>query len=226
MSAILDKQFLLQLDAAVQLSKNIRANSKYDDLSDMDDDPRATQAIAANRAAVYRVSGENSPYSKQVREIVEGPDRPALQAVKVGGVTEALRGDLQAGFLRTLEELIRGDLFGDFLEMSEHLLDSGYKDAAAVIAGSALESHLRQLCKKHAISVEVPTSSGPRPKKADQMNGELANASAHSKLDQKSVTSWLDLRNKAAHGKYAEFTKEQVGLLIAGVRDYISRNPA
>ena len=58
------------------------------------------------------------------------------------------------------------------------------------------------------------------------MNAELAGANVYSKLDQKNVTAWLDLRNKAAHGKYGEYTKEQVALLIQSVRDFITRNPA
>ena len=40
----------------------------------------------------------------------------------------------------------------------------------------------------------------------------------YSGLDQKSVTRWLDLRNKASHGKHSEYTKEQVALTLQGVR--------
>ena len=38
--------------------------------------------------------------------------------------------------------------------------------------------------------------------------------------------AWNDTRNKAAHGKYSEYTKDQVALLIQSVRDFITRNPA
>jgi len=64
------------------------------------------------------------------------------------------------------------------------------------------------------------------PKRADALNSELASATVYSKLDQKSVTAWLDPRNKAAHGKYTEYTTEQVALTLQGVRDFTSRNPA
>ncbi|MGA2715977.1 MAG: hypothetical protein ABSG41_22980, partial [Bryobacteraceae bacterium] len=62
--------------------------------------------------------------------------------------------------------------------------------------------------------------------KADLLNSELTAASVYSKLDQKSVTAWLDLRNKAAHGQYSEYAKEQVLLMIQSVRNFISRLPA
>jgi hypothetical protein len=55
------------------------------------------------------------------------------------------------------------------------------------------------------------------------MNADLTAVGAYTKLDQKNVTAWLDLRNKAAHGKYAEYQAAQVALMIAGIRDFITR---
>jgi hypothetical protein len=106
--------------------------------------------------------------------------------------------------------------------MAAHLLSEGYKDAAAVIAGSSLEVHLRNLAAKHSLSVEL----NGKPKKADLINTELASASAYSKLDQKNVTAWLDLRNKAAHGHYQDYSKTQVELLVSQIRDFMLRVPA
>ena len=58
------------------------------------------------------------------------------------------------------------------------------------------------------------------------MNSELSNAEVYSKLEQKNITAWLDLRNKAAHGKFDEYTKEQVSIVLFGIRDFVSRVPA
>jgi hypothetical protein len=121
--------------------------------------------------------------------------------------------------------LARGEVFDDFLDMARHLLDEGYKDAAAVITGSTLEGHLHQLCIKNGISTEQDSPKGPRPKTASKLNEELGK-DCYSKFDQKSVTAWLDLRNNAAHGNYDEYSENQVDLLIEGVRDFIARNPA
>jgi hypothetical protein len=107
--------------------------------------------------------------------------------------------------------------------MADYLLQQGYKDPAAVVAGSVLEEHLRQLCQKNGIAI---VQGGAVPKKADTLNSDLAGAGIYSKLDQKSVTAWLDLRNKAAHGKYSEYTQDQVALTLLGVRDFASRHPA
>ena len=140
------------------------------------------------------------------------------------GVVKSLKQDLADGYLVSAEELVHAAMFADFLAMAQHLLDQSYKDAAAVIAGGTLEGHLRQLCAKFNVDTEVGTP--PRPKKAEHMNADLAKAGAYTKLDQKSVTAWLDLRNDAAHKHYEKYSKEQVVLFVAWLRDFITRNPA
>lgn len=40
-------------------------------------------------------------------------------------------------------------------------------------------------------------------------------------LEQKNITAWLDLRNKAAHCKYDEYSIEQVNLMYQGVLNFI-----
>ena len=108
--------------------------------------------------------------------------------------------------------------------MAEHLLIEKYKDASAVMIGSVLEEHLRQLCDKNNIQVIEVKNGKSIPKKADLLNAELTGNSIYSKLDQKSITSWLDLRNKAAHGKYSEYNIQQVELMLQGVTEFITRN--
>src|SRR5262249_46662449 len=138
----------------------------------------------------------------------------------------AVRDELTGGWLQTTKSLVSAEIFADFLDMAEYLLSEGYKDPAAVMIGSVLEEHLRQLCSANHIDIEVITPNRVTPKKADALNADLAKASVYSKLDQKSITAWLDLRNKAAHGKYSEYTTEQVRLMSQGVTEFIARvNP-
>ncbi len=88
----------------------------------------------------------------------------------LAGILYALRADYDDGLLIDLTELVHADLFDDFLDRAAHLLESGYKDPAAVLAGSVLEEHLRKLADKFG----VPTikQSGD-PEKADTLNANL-----------------------------------------------------
>lgn len=137
------------------------------------------------------------------------------------GILKAIKDEIDGGWLVSLKGLISADIFLNFLEMSEHLLSEGYKDPAAVMIGSVLEEHLRNLCINQNIDIiDINTS---KPKKADTMNTDLVKASVYNKLDQKNVTAWLDLRNKAAHGKYGEYNKQQVEQMLGSVSEFIAR---
>jgi len=200
---------------------------QYDDYSDVIDNVVRQTMLTRIRAAVTRISGEDSPYSKQLEPILKRQDVYEFERIEMSmGIITALQMDLKAGYLSTFTELIHGEIFADFLEMADYLCREGYKDAAAVIAGGTIESHLRQLCIKNGIEVEIQTQKGIEPKKADLMNSELSKNSIYSKLDQKNVIAWLDFRNKAAHARYSEYSKDQVELFIAGIRDFITRIPA
>lgn len=94
------------------------------------------------------------------------------QAIRIAGIVRQLKQDIGDGYLSSTRELLHAETFADFLEMADHLLSEGYKDAAAVIAGSSLEVHLRNLAAKHNLTVEI----NGKAKKADQVNSDLASA--------------------------------------------------
>lgn len=145
---------------------------------------------------------------------------------RLAGILKALRSDYAIGYLQTVQELIHADLFSDFLEMADYFLKQGFKGPAAVMAGSILEEHLRKLCHKNNLPIEDTTSNGVQPKRADKLNSDLAGRDIYPALDQKNVTAWLALRNKAAHGKYGDYQIEQVRLMVQGIRDFLARLPA
>lgn len=216
--------FEKQLDGIVEEYEEAKTKSQYDDCSDVlkEQDVKALQSRCL--AAIDRVVGRSSSYYDSADRILsESKNNAWGHLAGLVGVVQSLLFDLRNGYMRTLGELIHSDVFGDFLEMADHLTDLGYKDAGAVIAGSTLEAHLRKLAAK--LGVSVATSAG-KPIKADRLNSEIVDAGGYSKLDQKNVTAWLGLRNDAAHGNYGAYDKSQVKLLVAGIRDFITRNSA
>jgi hypothetical protein len=188
--------------------------------------PENVQEIATlSCAAIRRLAPPGSAYLDQMESVLTNTlesisrNRDEEVEFRLRGILSALRGDYDAGRLQSFEELIHADLFSDFLEMAEYFLHEGYKDAAAVIAGGVLEEHLRKLCGKNGVTIAA------KPK-LDTMNSDLAKAGAYNKNDQKQVTAWAGLRNDAAHGNYSNYTDGEVKLMVAGIRDFITRNPA
>jgi len=222
-----EKLFIEQIEEILEIYNN-NQDLQTGGVKSLKTDELVINLITRISALVKRITGTNSEYYKQIDKIsFKSKFRYAIRRLtQLIGVLKALYQDLKAGYLKTFSELIHADIFSEYIEIAEYLLEEGYKDPAAVITGSTLEEHLRKLCIKNGINIEIMSSGKLRPKKADAINSELAKQKVYSKLEQKSVTAWLDLRNKAAHGKYSEYNENQVKQLIIGVRDFIVRNPA
>ncbi|MFF4300483.1 hypothetical protein [Streptomyces sp. NPDC001601] len=173
-------------------------------------------------AAIDRIAAPGSTYVKQL-DLYRNIKTPRNKIYAVYTIATGLRDDLKAGWVTSFIELVHADTYSDYLDMAVDLLDAGYKDPAAVITGTSLEVHVRALCVKHGVDTE--TAPG-KPKKADTMNADLKKEGIYDGLQQKQITAWMDLRNKAAHGDYGDYDKSQVRLFIDGVRAFMLKHPA
>ena len=201
------EEIIQQIDRALNVYEEHRTRSEYDGLSDLHKGiPAEVTAIVFG--TIDRIAPPGRVY------------RNANTLIDMVGVLRALRREYDEGYLTTVKGLVRAEVFADFLGMAEHLLEQGYKDPAAVLVGGVLEEHLRSLCADRSI----PTETSGRSKKAAAMNADLFRVSAYNKLDQKNVTAWLDLRNKAAHGSYDQYTQEQIRMMLSGVTEFAARS--
>ena len=208
-----------QVDALLGEHQSLRSKSQYDDLSDLNSELHAFDVTL--RAAIDRLAPPASSYrlEAQRHEGLEAHRR----VPRYVGILTALRADVQSGWMQTVSELLHADTFSDILDQAEQLLDKNYKDAGAVVSGTALESHLRLLAQKAGLDVILPSGA---TKKADSLNADLAKAGIYGTIQQKSVTAWLGIRNAAAHGEYEKYGLPEVRQMLAAVRDFIGRYPA
>lgn len=123
----------------------------------------------------------------------------------------AAMDDYKNGYLISLKNLIQADVFDSELEQAQELLSSGYKLAAAVIAGVVLETTLRDICYQNALTIG----------KLDKMNSDLVKAGVYNKLQQKRITALADIRNSAAHSKPEEFTDSDVAIMIRDIEQFL-----
>src|ERR1043166_2098428 len=105
----------------------------------------------AGLSFIARTFGNDSPQYKEFDVSVKGP--AAHYSERAMGILKACRNEIAGGWLFTTKGLVSAEVFGDFISMAEHLLKEGYKDPAAVMVGSVLEEHLRQLCQKNSIPI-------------------------------------------------------------------------
>jgi hypothetical protein len=169
---------------------------------------------------VIRSLAPNSHFESEWQTIERGKILNAPSKLRAQtGVLVSLRDNFDGGFLADIRGLVRAEVFVDFIEQGQHLFDEGYFQPAAVVTGAVLEDHLRKLSAKHSITL-------PNAPKLDKMNADLAKAGAYDVLAQKQVTVWADLRNRAAHGKWTEFSKDDVKDMIRGVLRFLNEHPA
>lgn len=219
MGSISHQDLVDQIDKLDLEYKALQQRARYDDLSDLSEESQVI--VVRLRAALDRVRPGGTPYSKEVDSVANEPAHIRIPVYI--GVLRALKADIAEGWLAGVAELVHAETFSDLLDQSSELLAKAYKDPAAVVAGSALEAHIRLLSNKHGVSVRQPAG---QPKKADAMNAELVKAGAYNVLEQKAVTAWLAIRNASAHGEYAKYDQSQVANMVQGVRDFIIRYPA
>jgi hypothetical protein len=215
------QQAIAQIDTLLAEVEKARNASQYDDLSGGLPDDEMRQIHTRLRAAIDRLSAPGSRYAQQADK-VEEHGFVGNQILDLGGILQAMRADFDAGYIQTFEELVHSSVFEDFLDMATELRAKGYKDPAAVIAGSVLEEHVRSLASRNGIGLIV----GKRPQSVDELLIALVKAGQFSETRRKIAASWYGIRTDAAHGRYVNVEAAEVERMISGIRDFMSRFPA
>jgi hypothetical protein len=153
--------------------------------------------------------GQDSEHYRRFEENTGGISSYSY-AVNACAVLRAAKADYEGGYLFDTRRQIQAEVFDEFLEQAEYFLKDGYFQVAAVVAGAVLEDGLRKLC----VSQRITLSSQPA---LNWMNDELAKSGVYDKMVLKKVTWLADIRNKAAHGKWKEFTAADAEEMVRDV---------
>ena len=112
----LDREpILAQIDDLLGEFERAREAAQYDDFSGGLPDHELVEITTRFRAAIKRLSPAGSEYAR-IADTINAT--PAHEVRDLGGILQALRADVAAGYTRTLEELVHADLFSDFLELA------------------------------------------------------------------------------------------------------------
>lgn len=213
---------LKQVDDLLGEFARAKAAARYDDFSGGLPDEELVAIATRFRAAIRRLSPSDSEYVRRA-DAIEKRATPAYSVRHLGGILQALRQDVAAGYTQTIEELIHAELFDDFLEMASELLAKKYTGPAAVVAGSVLEEHLRKLAGKHDVG---RTDAKGRAKSVEALSVELRDAGAFLEIRRKGIQSWYAQRTAGAHGKADTLLDSEVARMIDAIRDFVADHPA
>jgi hypothetical protein len=172
-----------------------------------------TQWQSQSLTFLINVLGPNHVYVTSFKENVEAGHESHVKAGQ--GILRALWEDIDQGYLFEIRTLVTAEVFTDFVEMAQHLLESGYKDPAASLTGAVLEDGLRKIAAKNNIKLKSREDLG-------SLNAKLADASVYTRLVQKKVAVWTDVRNHADHAQFAEYSESDVNEMLKGVTEFLS----
>lgn len=142
------------------------------------------------------------------------------------GILEAFREDLEKGFLDDFLLRVEAEVAADYLGQSEALLKEGKPGKfdhvpAAVLAGAVLEKALRTLCDRQQTQIPLLNAKGEN-KTLNPLIDDLKKAGVFNELKAKQLRAWADIRNKAAHGDFAQFNKGDVEQMLGGITNFLA----
>ncbi|MGA2441567.1 MAG: DUF4145 domain-containing protein [Tepidisphaeraceae bacterium] len=143
-----------------------------------------------------RTAGKSSIY---YRELLKSRVNPSIMV----GILTAAMTDFREGFMVDTKLLISAEVFADFLVQADVLLENDYKDAAAVIIRAVLEDGLRRVCSSKQIAVKERDG-------VHELADALVRQNVLTAVQFKEIQAKKEVGNKAAHGKFGEYTKADV----------------
>ena len=144
------------------------------------------------------------------------------------GMLKGLRDDFEHGFLDDLEGRIGAEMAADYMGQAEQLLTDGQSGKfdhvpAAVLAGAVLEKALRTLCGKQSPPLATVGADG-KPLMLNSLIDTLKKTGAFNELVAKQLRAWGDIRNKAAHGEFDQFKRDDVELMLKGISSFLAEH--
>lgn len=200
---------IAQIDQSLAaLKERMRFRSSYSEKNQQD----ISAALGAAHC-IKRWGGELHMYVQSAADIRDLSIRRAYSAVELAESTlQALKKELQTGGLADTKRRIRAAANDDFLAHAEDLHAAGYREAAAIVAGCALEIHVRRMTERTLTT----------PGKFDSNVSALQKSGSIDRNEAKVLRSAYGFRSAAAHGEALPKATGTVANMISSVRAFLA----
>ena len=182
-----------------------------------DDKIKVHEWLTKTRNILETVFGGQSPHYRNYEAVLPVHGIRLVEHARdiypIIGILLGALNDLKNGYLLGREFFIAGEVFDSILEQTRHFLETGNKDISAILARIVLEDALRRLAQSEGIDVSY---------NASRINDELKSQERYSPVRWRSIQTWLDIGNSAAHGKFDEYTKEDVANAVNGIEQFLA----
>ena len=141
---------------------------------------------------------------------------------------KAVSEDFDQGFFDDIGTQIEAEIAADYLGQAKTLVESELREQissapAAVLSGAVLERCLRSMCEQ--LSPPEPTTlNNGKPLTLNPLIDALRKRGAFNELRAKQLRAWADIRNSAAHGRFEEFTTDEVKAMVRGIELFLTQS--
>jgi hypothetical protein len=141
---------------------------------------------------------------------------------------KAISDDFDQGLFDDIGTQIEAEIAADYLGQAKTLVESELREQissapAAVLYGAVLEKCLRSMCEQ--LSPPEPTIlNNGKPLTLNPLIDALRKRGAFNELMAKHLRAWADIRNSAAHGRFEEFTTDQVKAMVSGIELFLTQS--
>ena len=189
-------------------------------------DPQRLEKWKTNCLTVFQpFSVKGTTMAKQIDLFTHTTgEKPSFQ--RALGILEAFKDDLEQGFLDDFLLKVEAEVAADYMGQADALLKEGQPGAfdqvpAAVLSGAVLEKALRTLCDRQQPQIPMVNAKGEN-KTLNPLIDDLKKAGVFNELKAKQLRAWADIRNKAAHGEFNQFTKGDVEQMLHGITNFLA----
>ena len=226
LSRDLDEKIRNRFDTLITEGKQLIAEAPG--LSDVGD-YAAFEALVVKTQTIAKAVLGDSARGRDIQEKIRTVSKrygSVTSAERMVGIATGLKDDYESGMLDSVEERVVANVTSDFMAQVDEILVSHRSEDfdhifAAVMCGAVLEDSLRRLCERQTPRIATIKNNG-KPKAMGDLIIDLKKADAFNGLKANQLRAWANVRNLAAHGKFAEFGRVDVEDMVRGVRNFLA----
>ena len=166
------------------------------------------------------LSRDRRSTSWRKKDMIPSPNYREVKGEIVSVLRSASRS-IEKGYIRNLEFQIANEVFDNVLQESKHFIyekDPPNKDIGAMLLRIVLEDNLKRICEKEGIETKTKKGYEETPNK---LNEKLKEKDFYNSTQESQIRAWLELGNKAHHGKFDEYKIDEVKNFYTGLESFI-----
>lgn len=218
---VLEENTRKKFDELIQSSASLRRGNTYGQIRDAQHGHSCKAWLASAHNLTHFVLGtQSNPYKAKIDALCSREHGLLIPQVvgDVATILEFLWGDIERGLISSIENQTKAIVFDDFLDHAKSYSKRQLPKQAGVISGVVFEDTLRVICRNHGIS--------EKGNKLDSLISELSKIGVLDQLKAKRARVAADVRTKATHAQWDEFSISDVRTVIEFTEQLIAENLA